>query len=374
LAAESAGLVYVNDGEHGLSRRRSGRGFAYRDATGEAVRDPETLQRIRKLAIPPAWTDVWICGDAKGHLQATGRDARGRKQYRYHAAFRDVRDSTKFEHVLDLARALPDIRKTVAAHRALPGLPREKVIATVVHLLETTLVRVGNDSYARENRSFGLTTLRNRHVDVEGAVLRFQFTGKGGKNWRVKLTDRRVAKVIRACQDLPGQQLFRYLDDGGALREITSSDVNGYLREVSRSDITEKDFRTWHGTVLAALALQEIGADRPAGSKQVVKEALSRVAGRLGNTPTICRKCYVHPDILQSHAEGQLALRIRPESSVARDPAKLTSEEKAVLGFLERRSQMTLKDRLRASATRHRAVRRRVKFKEVAAEKARAAA
>ncbi len=362
-AAEDAGLLYVNDGEQGLTRRRAGRGFAYRDAAGRAVTDPKILARIRKLAIPPAWLDVWICAHANGHLQATGRDARGRKQYRYHNAFREVRDSTKFEHLTEFARALPQIRAAVREHMALRGLPREKVIATVVRLLETTLVRVGNDEYAKANRSFGLTTLRKRHVGATGDVLRFQFTGKGGKSWRVDVTSRRVAKVIRACQELPGQQLFRYLDESGALKEITSSDVNQYLRQVTQRDITAKDFRTWHGTVLAAVALHAMAKDASAGiSKKKLKEALCKVASRLGNTPAVCRKAYVHPQILQSYAEGQLSLRMRTGRSAgagapAHGAATLTTEEKAVLAFLERRLRTSLKDKLRASAAGLRAAR-----------------
>ncbi|MCC2677056.1 MAG: topB, partial [Ramlibacter sp.] len=254
-AARSAGLSYVNDDEPGIRREAAGDGFTYRRDRGAVVRDEATLQRIRKLAIPPAWTDVWICPSAQGHLQATGRDARGRKQYRYHPRFREAREETKYEHMLEFARALPELRSKVADHMALRGLPREKVLATVVHLLEATLIRVGNDDYARENRSYGLTTLRDRHVAVEGGQLRFEFKGKSGKTWRLQVQNRRVAKVVRACQELPGQRLFQYRDEQGELREVTSSDVNAYLREITGRDITAKDFRTWAGTVMAALAL-----------------------------------------------------------------------------------------------------------------------
>lgn len=255
--AESAGLVYFSDEKPGIRREGPPGGFSYVTHKGEPVRDEPTLGRIRKLAIPPAWNDVWICPKPNGHLQATGRDARGRKQYRYHPQFREVSEAAKYEHMIEFARALPAIRATLAKHMASRGLPREKVLATVVHLLETTLIRVGNADYARQNKSYGLTTLRNPHVEVDGADLRFRFRGKGGKTWRLQVKDRRVAKVVRACQELPGQNLFTYMDEEGEAREITSADVNAYLREISGRDITAKDFRTWAGTVLAALALQE---------------------------------------------------------------------------------------------------------------------
>jgi DNA topoisomerase-1 len=295
-AAESIGLRYIADDRPGIRRRKTARGFAYVAPNGEKVRDKATLERIRKLAIPPAYRDVWICLGANGHLQATGRDARGRKQYRYHPLFREIRESAKYEHMVDFARSLPVIRAKVDAHMALRGLPREKVLATVVRLLETTLIRVGNDDYAKQNKSYGLTTLHNPHVKVDGAELRFQFKGKSGKTWRLKLKDRRVAKVVKACQDLPGQELFQYIDDGGECRDVNSSDVNSYLREITGRDVTAKDFRTWAGTVLAALALQEFeGFDSQAKLKKNVRSAIERVAARLGNTPTICRKCYIHP-------------------------------------------------------------------------------
>jgi DNA topoisomerase-1 len=352
-AAQDAGLTYVSDEDRGLHREPSGDGFAYRKDNGEKVTDEATLDRIRRLAIPPAWTGVWICARANGHLQATGRDARGRKQYRYHPQFREVRESTKYEHMMEFARALPAIRARLAGHMALRGLPREKVLATVVHLLETTLIRIGNDDYAKENRSYGLTTLRNPHVSVDGAQLRFQFKGKSGKTWRLQVRDRRVAKIVKACQELPGQRLFVYLDDEGNPREVNSADVNAYLKEITGRDITAKDFRTWAGTVLAALALQEFEAfDSQAGAKKNVRAAIERVASRLGNTPTICRKCYVHPEILASYAQGELLLEIedqvedKVEAELRDALPSLKPEEAAVLSLLEARLKRTFADTL----------------------------
>ena len=351
-AAESAGLLYVSDEERGLRRERAGDGFRYLKAGGGAVEDEATLERIRKLAIPPAWEDVWICPKASGHIQATGRDARGRKQYKYHPQFREVRESTKYEHMMEFAKALPAVRAKLAQHMALRGLPREKVLATVVHLLETTLIRVGNDDYARTNKSYGLTTLRNPHVKVEGAELRFQFKGKSGKTWRLQLKDRRVAKIVRACQDLPGQRLFQYQDEDGEVREVTSADVNAYLKDVTGQDITAKDFRTWAGTVLAALALREFEAiDSQAAQKKNIKDAIERVSARLGNTPTICRKCYIHPEVLNAYVEGDLLLQVkaRAQEELREDIAQLKPEEAAVLALLEGRLKRTLEGSLKAS-------------------------
>jgi DNA topoisomerase-1 len=351
-AAESAGLVYVSDEDRGFRRERHGDGFDYFKANGDRITDDVTLERLRKLAIPPAWTEVWICPKANGHLQATGRDARGRKQYRYHPQFREVRESTKYEHMLEFARALPAIRAKLAGHMALRGLPREKVLATVVHLLETTLIRVGNDDYARENKSYGLTTLRNPHVKVEGSELRFQFKGKSGKMWRLQVKDRRIARIIRACQELPGQRLFQYRDEDGEVREVTSADVNAYLREITGRDITAKDFRTWAGTVMAALALRECEASATqATQKKNLKEAIERVAARLGNTPTICRKCYIHPEVLNAYVEGALLLEVKDkvEKELREDVATLRPEEAAVLAMLEARLSRTLEGSLKES-------------------------
>jgi DNA topoisomerase-1 len=350
--AESAGLVYVSDEQRGIRRERGGDVFRYVKPNGERVTDEAALERIRKLAIPPAWTGVWICTRANGHLQATGRDARGRKQYRYHPQFREVSEANKYEHMLAFARALPAIRARVAEHMALRGLPREKVLATVVHLLETTLIRVGNDDYAKQNKSYGLTTLRNPHVKVEGSELRFQFKGKSGKTWRLQVRDRRVARIVKACQELPGQDLFQYLDESGEQRSVTSADVNEYLREITGSDITAKDFRTWAGTVMAAMALRKFERfDSQAAARKNVCAAIERVASRLGNTPTICRKCYVHPEIFSSYAEGALLLEIkeRVKDELRDDLTQLKPEEAAVLSLLEGRLKRTLSDRLEES-------------------------
>jgi DNA topoisomerase-1 len=280
-----------------------------------------------------------------------GIDARGRKQYRYHPQFREVRESTKYEHMMEFAKALPAVRARLAEHMALRGLPREKVLATVVHLLETTLIRIGNDDYARTNKSYGLTTLRNPHVKVEGSELRFQFKGKSGKTWRLQLKDRRIAKIVRACQELPGQRLFQYQEDG-ELREVTSADVNAYLKEVTGADITAKDFRTWAGTVMAAMALHEFEAfDTKAAQKKNLKDAIERVSSRLGNTPTICRKCYIHPEVLNAYTEGNLLLQIkeRVEEELREDLASLKPEEAAVLAMLESRLKRTLAGSLEES-------------------------
>jgi len=306
-AAEDAGLRWVNDDTPGLRRLRAGKGFRYVDAAGKRVTDDKTLARIKQLAIPPAWRDVWICASPNGHIQATGRDARGRKQYRYHARWREKRDETKYDKMLIFGLSLPKIRARVDADLARSGLPREKVLATVVRLLETTLIRVGNEEYARANKSFGLTTLRNHHVDVDGAELRFEFRGKSGKTRRVSVHDRRLARIIRRCQDLPGHELFQYVDDEGALKPIDSQDVNDYLREITHQDITAKDFRTWNATVLAAEALREALRSGPRGrSNRVVTRCIDRVADRLGNTKTVCRKSYVHPGVIAAYLDGSL--------------------------------------------------------------------
>ncbi|MDJ0390054.1 DNA topoisomerase IB [Roseomonas sp. E05] len=338
--AAAAGLRYVSDEMPGLTRRRSGSGFTYRDAEGRTVRDKAVLQRVRSLAIPPAWTEVWICPYPDGHIQATGRDAKGRKQYRYHPDWRAARDATKFQHIMDFARSLPALRARVQDDMAKRGLGREKVLATVVHLLDTTLIRVGNEDYAQANKSYGLTTLRDRHVAIEGSALRFAFRAKSGKEWRLSIRDRRVAKVVRACQDLPGQTLFQYLDENGERQAIDSADVNEYLRAATGHDITAKDFRTWAGTVLAAMALAEFEHfDTKAAAKRNVKAAIEHTAARLGNTPTICRKCYVHPEVVGSYLEGALLVQVRREveAELREDLAELKPEEAAVLAFLRER-------------------------------------
>jgi DNA topoisomerase-1 len=349
--AEAPRLVHLNDDAPGITRRFAGRRVSYVDPRGKRIRDATTLARVRALAVPPAWTDVWISPQANSHLQATGRDARGRKQYRYHAAFRAFREEQKFEHVTDFAKALPAIRRVVRRHMALPGLPREKVLATIVYLLETTLIRVGNADYARNNKSYGLTTLRDPHVDVAGSQLRFHFKGKSGKTWRLKVTDRRVAKIVKACQDLPGQHLFQYRNGDNALHEVTSTDVNAYLREITGRDVTAKDFRTWAGTVLAAFALQEFEAvDSQAAAKRNIRSAIEQVAERLGNTMTICRKCYVHPTVIETYMAGALILKVnqRAAAEMRSNVGHLRPEEAAVLALLQSR----LKRELRKSQKR----------------------
>jgi len=339
-AAETAGLTYVSDEAPGVRRRKSGKGFTYTKPDGAKVTDKATLARIRSLAIPPAYTDVWICARANGHIQATGRDAKGRKQYRYHPAFREVRESTKYEHMLEFARGLPAIRKTIDEHMSLRGLPREKVLATVVHLLENTLIRVGNSDYVKQNKSYGLTTLRDPHVKVEGGELRFQFKGKSGKTWKLQVKDRRIARIVKACQDLPGQDLFQYIGDDGEQLSITSADVNAYLKEITGREITAKDFRTWAGTVLAALALSEFEEfDNQAKAKKNIREAIEKVASRLGNTPSICRKCYVHPEVFACYLDGGLLLDVkqRIETQLREDLSSLKPEEAAVLSLLQER-------------------------------------
>jgi len=306
-SATAAGLQYVSDDNPGIRRRKRGQGFTYTDPQGRTVREPKVRDRIAKLAIPPAWTDVWICTRANGHLQATGRDARGRKQYRYHAEWRAVRDETKFGKMILFGEALPKIRARADEDLSRRGLPREKVLAAVVQLLETTLIRVGNREYAKQNNSFGLTTLRNRHVDVQGSRLRFEFRGKSGRDHAVELHDRRLARVVKQCRDLPGQTLFQYLDDEGVRQSITSEDVNGYLRETSGQDFTAKDFRTWGGTVLALAALLEIGdCDSEQEASQAVVQVVKQVSSGLGNRPAICRKYYIHPLVIDTFVAGKL--------------------------------------------------------------------
>ena len=336
-ASASAGLRYVSDARPGIKRQKLGKGFTYTRADGSRLTERDVLGRIKAFAIPPAWTDVWICPFANGHIQATGRDAKGRKQYRYHPRFREFRESTKYEHVVAFAEALPSIRAKVREHMALRGLPREKVLATVVHLLETTLIRVGNDDYAKQNNSYGLTTLKTCHVAVDGNEVRFRFTGKSGKHWSLRVRDRRIAKIIRACQELPGQELLQYLDDDGKPQDVTSSDVNEYLREITGKDITAKDFRTWAGTVLAAMALNEVKTfDSAAQAKRNLRAAIESVSARLGNTPSICRKCYVHPEIMTSYLDGNLVLEIKSavENELREELGGLKPEEAAVLAML----------------------------------------
>ncbi len=338
VAARTAGLRYVSDADPGLRRRKKGKGFVYTDASGRLVRDESTLARIRRLAVPPAWTDVWICPSPDGHIQATGRDARGRKQYRYHTRWRSVRDETKYDRMIAFAKLLPGIRRRVDADLSRPGLPREKVLATIVKLLEATLIRVGNDEYARQNRSYGLTTLKDRHVGFTsgGRKAVFRFRGKSGKQHEIELDDPRLARIVKRCRDIPGQELFQYLDDEGENRTIGSGDVNEYLREIAGDELTAKDFRTWAGTVLAATALAALEAWKTQRqAKRNIVAAIASVAERLGNTPAVCKRCYVHPAVLESYLDETLLGRLVRKTTRARRHA-LDADEAAVLALLER--------------------------------------
>ena len=343
-SAAEAGLRYVTDQKPGIRRRRSGKGFRYVRPDGTAVRDEPTLHRIASLVIPPAWTDVWITTDPRGHLQATGRDVKGRKQYRYHPRWRAVRDETKYEQMLAFGAALPTIRARVDADLRRPGLPREKVLATVVRLLEATLIRVGNEEYARENRSYGLTTLRNRHVDVHGTELRFEFRGKSGKEHRVSVRDRRLARVVCRLQELPGQEIFQYVDEDGTRHTLDSDDVNAYLREIAGLELSAKDFRTWAGTVLCAVALREVEATASeAEAKRNVAQVVKSVAQQLGNTPAVCRACYVHPTVIEAYFESHdreplaKALDGRLTSAAEHGDEGLSGDEAAVMRLIRRR-------------------------------------
>jgi DNA topoisomerase I len=335
--AEEAGLRYVSDEQPGYTRKRKAQSFQYFDTHGKLIRDESRLLRIRRLAIPPAYREVWICPIANGHIQATARDDRGRKQYRYHERWREIRDENKYDRMLSFAAALPKIRRRVEADLKLPGLKREKVLATVVQLLERTFIRVGNEEYARQNKSFGLTTMKDHHVTVTGKKLRFRFRGKAGKEHEVDFMDRRVAKIVRKLQDLPGQDLFQYFDDEEKLCSVTSQDVNDYLREITGQDFSAKDFRTWAGTVLTAMALN--AQEKFATSKEAksnVKSAIAAAAKLLGNTPTICRKCYVHPAIVQSYMDGGLIEGLKTKLDGAEDIPDFSADERAVLNFLNR--------------------------------------
>jgi DNA topoisomerase-1 len=336
-AAKAAGLQYVTDARPGIRRRRTRSGFRYVDVAGQPVRDSEQLTRIRLLAIPPAWKDVWICPTARGHLQATGRDAKGRKQYRYHPQYRAVRDETKFDRMFAFSKVLPKIRERVERDLGRPDLPREKVLATVVRLLEKSLIRVGSDAYARANRSFGLTTLRRRHVAVSGSRLTFEFRGKSGVLHAVGVTDRRVAAIVQHCQTLPGQELFQYLDGNGRRQKVDSGDINQYLRDITGQEFTAKDFRTWAGTMYAATALREMGPAATLTQRRAnVTAAVDLVAERLGNTRTVCRKYYVHPRVIEAYEQGIVA-SMPPPASTKRRPRRrgqLRRDEIAVLSLL----------------------------------------
>jgi len=350
-SAKAASLRYVTDDIPGISRRRCGAAFQYLDPAGKVIRDPEELHRIKSLAIPPAWREVWICPIRNGHLQATGRDAKGRKQHRYHPRWREVRDENKYGRILAFAKALPLIRQRVDNDLRRPGLPRDKILATVVRLLETSHIRVGNEEYARQNKSFGLATLRTRHVNVSGSTISFQFRGKSGVEHALDINDRRLAKIIKRCQDLPGYELFQYIDDDGERRTIDSTDVNEYIRQIAGEEFSTKDFRTWAGTVLAARALQEFqSAVSDAESKRNIVQAIEFVAKKLGNTKAVCRKCYIHPAVIQSYTDGTLlrALRRRLKKEI-NDSHDLEPEEAAVLRLLKAGVTSDSKAALKAS-------------------------
>jgi len=336
-AAAEAGLRYTPDSIRGIRLERSGDATVCVGVNGQRVTNQQKLRRIRSLVIPPAWTDVWICPHANGHLQVTARDARGRKQYRYHPKYRAIRDETKFDRMMAFSEVLPLARERVEAHLRLSGLPRSKVLATVVWLLERTLIRVGSEEYARANETFGLTTLRDRHAEVKGATVAFAFRGKSGKEHLVTFSDRRLAKIVQRCQTLPGEQLFQYVDDEGNRQDVGSSDVNDYLKGIAGPGVTAKDFRTWAGTMLAAQALREIGPARLVRDKKAnIVQAVDRVAERLGNTRAVCRQYYIHPVILEAYGRGKV-VELQPKSRVARrrPSRRLRDSEVAVLDFIQ---------------------------------------
>jgi DNA topoisomerase-1 len=322
-------LHYVDDSQPGHSRKLLRGKFAYFDTNGERIRDEEEIKRINALAVPPAYTDVWICADPAGHLQATGRDARGRKQYRYHPRWRQIRDQNKYARLIQFSEALPKVRKQIEAQLAQPGMGREKVMATVVSLLDATLIRIGNTQYAKENRSYGLTTLRNRHVEVRGGKILFEFRGKSGVEHRVSVNDRRLANVIKRCMELPGQNLFQYLDEDGVRHNVTSSDINAYLHELTGADFTAKDYRTWAASAMALATLRKLQWEPEADAKKHIVEMVKQVSRLLGNTPTICRKCYIHPAVLDGFLMGSLAKLPR-----IRERKGLRQEEVALASFL----------------------------------------
>ncbi len=345
LDADAAGLQYVSDQDPGIRRIRSGEGFRYQDSQGRPVKDEKTLKRIASLVIPPAWNAVWICPTAQGHLQATGRDARNRKQYRYHPRWREVRDKEKFERMVFFGLALARIRRRVRRDLKLPGMPRPKVLATIVRLLELTLIRVGNEEYAKQNGSFGLTTLRDEHADIHGSSVRFHFRGKAGKRHSITVIDRRLAQLVKRCQDLPGHELFQYEDENGEPRSIGSTDVNEYLREITGADFTAKDFRTWAGTLLAAQTLVARTAATSARSRRkAVVDAIRVVSERLGDTLAVCRKCYIHPAILDAFLEGSLSVAL--EAAKQNQTVRwLHAEELALIAFLRSQGQQAGKRR-----------------------------
>lgn len=333
-AAKAAGLRYTTDAIPGIRRVKRGKSFAFIAADGKPVADRKEIARIKALAIPPAYTDVWICPQANGHLQATGRDARGRKQYRYHKRWREVRDENKFDRMIEFAKALPAIREAVHRDMGLPGLPREKVLATIVSLMEHTAIRIGNEEYARENDSFGLTTLQEEHAEVKGSMITFRFRGKSGKEHEIEVKDKRVARIVKASQDLPGQNLFEYVGEDGEAHPVHSEDVNDYLREIAEGDFTAKDFRTWEATMSCALELAAVEIEGKGEAKTAVTEAIKRVAEKLGNTPAVCKKSYIHPGVIAEFLENGALKLVQKEASRAQHA--LDKHEVAVIDLVER--------------------------------------
>jgi DNA topoisomerase-1 len=334
------GLRYVSDAAPGYRRKRTGTSFSYYDKDGKRITDPAVIRRIKSIGIPPAYELVWICPSPNGHVQATGIDARGRKQYRYHPKWRELRDQNKYEHIMQFAAALPALRERIGSDMKRGGLPCEKVLATIVSLLEKTFIRVANAEYAEKNKSYGLTTMRRKHVAIGRGVLRFEFTGKSGKQWKLQVEDKRIAGIVKRCAEIPGHELFKYLGDDGKPHTVDSGDVNEYIKEITRQDFTAKDFRTWEGTVLAALALAELKKyDSQAEAKRNVAAAIEKVAKQLGNTPAVCRKCYVHPEILSAYMSGDLVKMIDAKiaQKLKRQYAKLSADEIMVLAFLRKR-------------------------------------
>lgn len=363
--ARRAGLEYVTDRQPGIRRLRSGQGFSFLSAAGRQLKDAAVLKRIQSLAVPPAWTNVWICPKADGHIQATGRDDKGRKQYRYHRHWHEARDEKKFDRMSAFGRTLPRIRQRVSRDLRSSGLGRDKILATIVRLLDLSAIRVGNDEYVNQNNSYGLTTLRNRHARVNGSTIYLRFRGKGGKEHSLSIENPALARIVKRCQDLPGQELFQWVDEAGNVHGISSGHVNEYLWQITGQDFTSKDFRTWTGTVVAAMALCQF---KEKGSRHRTKanivRAIEKVAARLGNTPTVCRKCYVHPAILQSYLEGTLFRAMRPDTraQMPRASYRLRPEETAVLALLRQKradqSDRHLRKKLRLSLTRAKARRR----------------
>lgn len=332
-------LRYVDDSLPGISRKRRGKSFSYYDAKGNLIKDKILIKRIKSIGIPPAYNHVWICPYDNGHIQAIGYDARNRKQYRYHNNWRAIRDQNKFEHIISFGEKLNEIRESVKKDLSKQDLSKEKVLAAVVKLLEVTLIRVGNEQYAKDNKSYGLTTLRSKHVEVQGHKITFEFMGKSKKKWNLQVNDRRIAAVAKRCAEIPGHELFKYVDKTGNKHDITSSHVNDYLHQVAGKEFTAKDFRTWAGTVLAAMALKELAAEGETATKKHVIQAIEKVAKQLGNTPSICRKCYIHPEIINAYLDGELIDTIQQEidEKLKTNHAHLSEEEIKVLQFLKKR-------------------------------------